>query len=174
MIIRDAVAQDVDAIASVHVASWQTTYTGIMPDEAIAARSFEVRQRQWQRSIANDNQIILVAEQNDKIVGFANGGKPQADSNSYDCELYAIYLLKEAQQQGIGSALIRSLAKRLYASGYKSMILSVLENNAGSSQFYANLGGVIVGTGTYQATNNIALNIIHYGWQNIQSLFSED
>lgn len=174
MIIRDAVEHDIDAIARVHVASWQTTYQGIMPDEAIEARSFEVRQKQWQRSLDRENQIVLVAEQNGEIVGFANGGKPQADSSSYDCELYAIYLLAKAQQQGIGQQLVKALTKRLYAIGHKSMILSVLENNAGSSQFYSKLGGKIISTGTYQATQDIELNIVNYGWQDIQTLFLED
>ena len=35
MIVRPAQLEDAEGIANVHVTSWQTTYTGIIPDEVI-------------------------------------------------------------------------------------------------------------------------------------------
>ncbi|MEO1290852.1 MAG: GNAT family N-acetyltransferase, partial [Chloroflexota bacterium] len=149
--IREATLNDVDAIAHVHVESWKTTYTGIMPDEVIASRSLDVRKRQWQHGLNNPEReaFDFVAEIDDKIVGFVSGGKPQSTDNSFDCELYAIYLLNDMQGKGIGRKLTIALVKKLHKVGHKTMVLSVLKDNQASRGFYEKMGGTIVSEGAY-------------------------
>lgn len=175
MIIRDATKNDAHGIAQVHVSSWQTSYKGIMPDKAIAARPLEKRQAIWTGILAkeNHNTILLVAEENQKIVGFANGGKPQEAVDGFDSELYAIYLLKTAQGKGIGRQLMQTFAKRLVDKGYKSMLLWVLQNNQKSRGFYETMGGILVAEGVYRVTQDATLITVAYGWKDIRRLVIE-
>ena len=78
MTIRDAKPEDALAIAEVHIASWRTTYPGIMPQEHLDALSLtEYEQLWWGRlRFAGLNQpLVSVAETSNKqIVGFVSGG----------------------------------------------------------------------------------------------------
>jgi len=175
MIIRDATLDDTLQIAQVHVSSWQTTYKGLMPDEAIAARPVTVREKQVKHVLSNpeNDTMMLVAEVDSKVVGFASGGKPQYPNVVCDSELYAIYLVEEAQGQGIGKALVRAFAKKLQAAGFKSMMLWVLAKNTSSRGFYETLGGVRGGEGSYQVTKEITLKTVSYIWDDVQTLLIE-
>ncbi len=48
VIPRPANVADADAIGALHVAAWRETYTGILPDEMLAALSVEARRTMWQ------------------------------------------------------------------------------------------------------------------------------
>lgn len=56
-----------------------------------------------------------------KVVGFISGGKERTGQLDCDGELYAIYLLHEAQRKGLGALLIRQLARELAALGFGSL-----------------------------------------------------
>ena len=175
MIIREATIDDAAGIANVHVESWKTTYRGIMPDEVIASRDIENRLSIWTRILSDENRqsILLVAEDDGKIVGFVNGGAPQEAVEDFDSELYAIYLLKEAQGKGLGRKLVQACAKVLHKQGYKSMVLSVLKENSASRGFYEKMGGVLSSEGEYRVTEDVTLKTIQYGWKDIRTVLVE-
>ena len=58
MIIREATHADIPAIARLHVDSWRTTYKGILPDEFLADLNYEMRERQWQRTLSEEGLEI--------------------------------------------------------------------------------------------------------------------
>ena len=64
----------------------------------------------------------------------------------FDRELYALYILKEFQGAGIGSALVRSVAGHCRELGGKSLFAWVLSSNPNRA-FYEHLGAVAVGQG---------------------------
>jgi ribosomal protein S18 acetylase RimI-like enzyme len=86
--------------------------------------------------------VVYVAENRDgEIVGFSSGGKERSGKyNAFDGELYAIYILKEYQGQGIGKALIKPIIEEIKRMGLYSMVVIVLKNNI-SRLFYEALGG---------------------------------
>lgn len=45
--IRGATVADAEGIAHIHVASWRSTYRGIMPDALLAGLSMERRAANW-------------------------------------------------------------------------------------------------------------------------------
>jgi hypothetical protein len=47
MILREARPADAAKIARVHVDGWRTTYRGIVPDDYLAALSYEAQERSW-------------------------------------------------------------------------------------------------------------------------------
>ena len=75
--IRRAVLADAEAMAAVHVASWESTYAGVLPAAYIAERTLAVRYAFWRdRLIEADPAVcIFVACGDDgEVCGFASGG----------------------------------------------------------------------------------------------------
>jgi L-amino acid N-acyltransferase YncA len=145
MTIRPAKTEDVPGIARVHVASWCTTYKGIMPDELLDNLSYERRERQWAQVLNGTNtavpQCVFVAEDSvGQIVGFAHA-MLQASLPDYDSELLTIYLLAENQGAGIGKQLFERVTAKLCEFGAKNMLLWVATENMPSVRFYERRGG---------------------------------
>ncbi|MBL8156447.1 MAG: GNAT family N-acetyltransferase [Anaerolineae bacterium] len=165
MRIRPAVAADAYAIAEVHVASWRSTYVGLLPDEVLTNLSVERRQQYWHGELTqprNPHFIYVAESEDDQIVGFASGGPVRDSRPPYTGELYAIYLLAEHQGKGIGRALAHAIAEHLRAQGMNAMLVWVLKGNP-AAQFYEALGGEYVAEKplTIGGANQIE---IAYGW----------
>jgi ribosomal protein S18 acetylase RimI-like enzyme len=156
--IRKADIEDAAAIAHVQVESWKTTYAGIVSDTFLASLNQEDRMRSWQEQILAGNISIFVAEEEAGIFGFAAGGEAREKLDEYEAELYAIYLLRGRQRQGVGRTLCLALASDLQTKGFMSMLVWVLEQNP-SVSFYERLGAV-----------QIARKVIDIGGADLQEL----
>jgi ribosomal protein S18 acetylase RimI-like enzyme len=163
--IRKAKVEDAGAIAHVHVESWKTTYAGIVSDVFLASLNKEERTQSWQEKILAANISILVAEEETGIFGFAAGGTIREKLDDYDAELYAIYLLRERQRQGVGKTLSLTLASALQTQGYTSMLVWVLEQNP-SVSFYQRLGAVQI-TRKIINIGGADLQELAFGWQSL-------
>lgn len=171
MPVRLAVPDDANTIARVHVSSWWTSYSGLVPDDFMARITVERREQQWRAVLtASDHPLLYVAvDDAGQIVGFVNGGENRdAAQWGFDGELYAIYLLREAQGKGYGKALIRLMGQRLHHEGFQSMILWVFEENPHARRFYEALGGVLVPDAlkTIEVEGK-TLREIAYGWRDL-------
>lgn len=111
VLIRSATEHDAVSISHVHVNSWRTTYTGIVPDQYLATLNEIERVPLWREWLTRDIRVYI-AELDEKVVGFISGGPIREAVRNYDAELFAIYLLKPAQGQGIGTALLKDLQHR--------------------------------------------------------------
>jgi len=173
MQIRQAREGDAQGIAHVHTESWKTTYRGIVPDDFLDHLTTESRLSQWEKNIRSGekDQILVVAEQPDgNIVGFACGGKEREGKLAYDGELYAIYLLKEVQQTGIGQRLAKQVVNYLRNLNMKSLIIWALERNS-ACRFYEKMGGTPVHTQSIRIAGQDLIEV-GYGWEDL-SLFGE-
>ncbi|HTS31040.1 MAG TPA: GNAT family N-acetyltransferase [Bryobacteraceae bacterium] len=168
--IRPATAEDAASIARVHVESWKTTYRGIVPDEYLARLNVEERTPRW-REILKSSDHLVVAERDGELAGFASGGPIRELIDGYDAELYAIYLLEKFQRAGIGSRLMREIARRLEQDGFRSMALWVIEGNA-AVRFYETLGGVRVAA-KERAIGGAVFTLAAYGWPNLKSIAAQ-
>lgn len=169
MNIRLAKLEDTHGIAKVHVDSWRTTFRGIVSDEYLQSLSYEQREEMRKRGLSNPDRkdFVFVAEdETGRIDGFAHGG-PEVEGNLvYKGELYAIYLLEEAQRKGIGQQLAHSVIKKLKESGYNSMLVWVLKDNP-SRHFYESLGGQPVMEKTIEIGDQSLIEVA-YGWTEIK------
>lgn len=171
MKIRPAHVNDAEGIARVHVESWQSTYKGIIAENYLASLSIKRRAERWRKNLSDQTSrtwVFVVEKTNKQIVGIASGGPQRDPQLNYDGELYAIYLLEEAQRRRLGSRLMHALADQLAAHGYKRLLVWVLESNP-SRKFYEALGG------KYVAKKIIAIGKqdlieVAYGWQNLRTL----
>lgn len=165
--IRKATVEDAKGITKVHIDSWRSTYKGIVSDEFLGKLNMESRMESWRGVLENPSEEyrIFVAEDKQKqIIGFIDGGKNREDTDEYDAELYAFYLLEEAQKKGIGREMLRDLAKDLRSSGFSSLIVWVLKDNPART-FYEKMGGVYVDTKLLQ---ELSVEEVAYGWKDIR------
>jgi GNAT superfamily N-acetyltransferase len=167
--IRPATLTDASAIARVHVSSWRSSYEGLLPDDFLASLSEANYSERWKRVIADGTSKVYVAEDEGDVVGFASGGRERAGETGYEGELYAIYVLDEAQGRGFGRDLVRATVGGLRALGLGDMIIWVLRDNQPARGFYERLGGVYVrsqpitiGTATLQE--------VSYGWRRLEDV----
>ncbi|MEW5323082.1 GNAT family N-acetyltransferase [Geobacillus thermoleovorans] len=169
--IRKATWADAPAIASVHVESWKTTYSGIVPDAYLETLSVGEKQPLWEKVLSQSDHSLFVAEENGRIVGFVSGGRNRATEGpiaKYDGELYAIYLLKEVQRKGLGRQLVQALVGDLAQKGVRSMVVWVLADNP-SRGFYERLGGENIAQEEVEIGGKPLLEWC-YGWKDIQMM----
>ena len=175
MNIRPARLSDADEIAHVHVESWQSTYKGIIAKDYLADLSEKRRADRWRENLSDHNQkscIFVLEDANEQIIGVASGGPQRDPQLDYASELYAIYLLETVQGRGLGSRLMNAIANRLAMSGFKSMLVWVLEDNP-SRYFYEALGGQYVTKKTI-AIGEQELIEVAYGWPNLNTLIESN
>jgi len=172
-LVRDAVCSDAPGIAAVHVASWRTTYAGIVPDTYLANLSVARRQPMWDQLLCSGSQrvVVLVAEDaiSAGIIGFASAGPTQTPDPVYPFELYTIYLLAEQQRQGTGHRLVQAAVERMQQRGVPAFLLWVLAANLPARRFYEGLGGQVV---REQAITIGGMELVEvaYGWNNLPAL----
>ncbi|MBI4759921.1 MAG: GNAT family N-acetyltransferase [Chloroflexota bacterium] len=172
--LRRAEVKDASRIAHVHVRAWQETYRGLMPDSVLDTLSVERRMKQWEQILegtANLYHLVFVAEADGQVVGFANYGKEREGDPDYQGELFAIYILKEFQGQGIGRALVQKAALGLLEMDISSMLVWVLSNNP-YRKFYERLNGQYLREKSIQIGDSV-LQEAAYGWRDVRILLGQ-
>jgi ribosomal protein S18 acetylase RimI-like enzyme len=171
MLIRPAQVEDANAIAAVHVAVWNETYRGIMPDTLLDRMNVEERARAWAARIpalATNRQTLMVADDGD-VVGFAGCGPRRGDHLPSDGEIYMVNLLSRAKRKHIGAKLMHAMAEALEHSNFQSAGLWVLEKNLPARAFYARLGGT-QGVTSQEDNDGVMLTDIAILWPAIVEL----
>jgi ribosomal protein S18 acetylase RimI-like enzyme len=140
MDIRPARMEDVPEIAVVHVRSWQAAYRGLLPQAYLDGLDPGQRTGQWELSLsaADSHGGTLVADAGGRLSGFVSYGPARdddADSRRAG-EIYAIYLMPAAWDEGIGRQLMAAALGRLGEAGFDQALLWVLDSNARARRFY--------------------------------------
>ena len=138
IIIRTMTEADTKQVQQVAKTSWNATYEGIIPStiqESFlnSAYSDEMMMRRLEYS------LMLIAETEGKIVGFANYSKVREGGK---VELAAIYLYPEYQGKGIGTALLNEGIARL--EGMKELYINVERDNLIGRTFYEAKGFKVI------------------------------
>lgn len=169
--IREANIADVQAIAKVHVATWNSTYENIIPEVYLKSKTCKGQEEKWlKRIFENDatNEFLYVAlTENDDIIGFACGSA-QNDDIKFKGTIAAIYILKDFQRKGLGKKLIKTIVERLDKNGIENLIIWAFAENP-SCSFYEHINGKKV----RKKTENIGgkeMIETGYGWTNIKEL----
>jgi ribosomal protein S18 acetylase RimI-like enzyme len=140
VIVRAATVNDVEALANVHVWTWQKAYRGKVPQEYLDRMDLLQRQHAWRRILQDPGPAaILVAEnESDGVVGFIRVS-PSRDSDTAPQlvgEVQALYLLPACWGQGVGQLLMEAGLCRLAEAGYREVSLWVLATNDRARRFY--------------------------------------
>ncbi|WP_246199631.1 GNAT family N-acetyltransferase [Arthrobacter zhaoguopingii] len=135
--VRAARVEDVQAMAQVHVESWQETYRGLVPDAVLDDPGFTAaRERQWLNALTNPRWTthrIAVAEHDGPLIGLAMAGPSEDDPGLM--HLYVLYLLAEHHGSGTGAELLRAVIEP-----DRVTTLWVAERNPRAQVFYRKHG----------------------------------
>jgi ribosomal protein S18 acetylase RimI-like enzyme len=167
--VRPAVIEDAKAIARVHVASWRTTYRGLLADDFLASLGEEPYTDRWRRVIGDGLSRVFVVDEAGDVVGFASCGRERAGEVGFSGELYAIYVLESAQRRGNGRELVRAVAGALREMKLTDMIVWVLRDNIAARRFYERLGGVYVREQPI-TIGTTTLDEVSYGWRSLDEI----
>lgn len=157
--IRPATSADAAGIASVAAVAWPATYSGLLPDEAIARfveRAYapdRVRQRiaeadLFEVAVNGDGTIVAFAEW--RFPARAQGpdrpgtGRFEDADGPADAELSAVYVLPAWQRQAIGRVL-HGGGVSAYRGRAPGIVLGVARDNAGAVAFYRAAGYAVIG-----------------------------
>jgi len=172
---RIAQLADAAAIAAVHVQSWHETYTGLLPQRLIDARThLEKRTAQWAEVLSDHRgEGVIVAENAERIAGFIWMGPPGSapmTTPGYDAYIHALYVVAAAHGNGAGRELVRLGAAKLRSDGYRSLSVHVLASNPARA-FYEHLGAHFIAEETLDAGED-SWKQCAYGWNDITPLTS--
>jgi ribosomal protein S18 acetylase RimI-like enzyme len=140
-VIRRARPDDAEAIARLHVASWQATYRAELPLAFLDGQDIAARARHWGAEIAGPTRV-LVALEGEALVGFVAGG-PTRDDVPDPSRVFAVYNLHvdpACHAQGLGRGLFEAMAEVARGAGAAELRLWVVETNAGARRFYEGRG----------------------------------
>ena len=167
LLIRTAMEDDITAIASLHICSWQAAYKGIVPNELLDSRDIDASIRSWRSTLSSYPENLVVAQSgNGMLVGFCCSG-PVVDSvrnGNFEFEIYGLHVDPSHYRQGIGSALLANSFSRMNGLGLAKAIVWTLEDLVRSRHFYEKNGGKLVNTGVWNVAG-YNLNEVAYGWQ---------
>lgn len=138
-LIREAVTEDVSALAALHVKTWAETYW-----LTLRPPTFRTREWQWKDQFKkNDGSwfCFVIENSNKQLIGFAKGKKySHNDLPEFSGELNKIYLLRQYQRLGLGRRLFCHVARKFLSMGIHNMVLFGVAENP-SCHFHEAMGG---------------------------------
>jgi ribosomal protein S18 acetylase RimI-like enzyme len=134
IVLRDAVAADIPALAELHVTLWNRTYrTSRGP--TVATRASQWRQR-FAKSPRPDFTLVL-EDRRGRLIGFVAA---EPHDGEFDGVVSKIYLRWEYHGLGLGRRMMTETARRFVARGIGSCVLFAEPSNP-SVGFYDRMGG---------------------------------
>lgn len=134
--IRPATPEDAAFVWQVQSTGWQQTYQGILSDEFLAGFAKRDGVSYWRNALAKDNSTTAILQYNGQDAGFMAWGENDDANYPYAHELFAMYVLKEYQQYGLGKAAIAYIKQQLQTD---ALIVWTLAENP-SNAFYNKVG----------------------------------
>lgn len=182
--IRRARPADALGMGLVHVASWRSTYAGLLPEGYLARLSAMREAAIYERNIlerrngyagfvaladAEDAPADRVAGPGGVVVGFASGGLARR-AGIAEGEVETLYLLDDYRERGIGRRLMRAMASHLASLGAQSAFAWVLAENP-SRWFYERLGARAVAQEEIPFAGERVKQVAH-AWDPIHTLLT--
>jgi ribosomal protein S18 acetylase RimI-like enzyme len=171
--IRRATINDSMGIAQVQVDSYRTAYAGIFSSAYLEHFTYEDQAQDWYDWMMNKPRDLLFVAQSEsgEIVGYALGRPGRTAIEPFDCELLALHVRQEFQQQGIGKSLLVKMAEQFQAQGCTSMMVWVLAKNPAVA-FYEKMGGKQIGKQEVEVGEREKAVEVAYGWADMAGLLA--
>lgn len=139
--IRKAYPTDAFTLIQVNDVAWKQEYYDFLPNGIMNEMENTVDERVLHlRDQIEENNRVLVAVDEGKVVGFAFYAKAPSNIYSNSAEIRAIYVLPEYQRQGVGSQLFDAVLLELNKLRYRSFIV-YCPSDSSSCGFFEKLGG---------------------------------
>lgn len=173
IILRRADLSDAGLLAELQRQTWRETYAGMLPQDILDAMTPARLVRAWRRSLSEQegdlDRLVLIAELNDEPVGYISGGKARALNAPWEAEVEQLYVIRAAQGDGVGSAMMAEAARWFLERGLFSLGLWVVRANARARRFYEALGGDEVATAR-ERMQGFLIPVAGYAWDQPEEL----
>ena len=155
MDIREATTDDVPTIRSLAREAWTEAYADSVPESVIEdAVSEWYAEETMNRIIGDDEQVCLVAVDEEEIVGFSHGATDdgersdasrtsedeRSESSGSKGDVLRLYVAPDRWHEGIGTTLLEAMEERLTELGAETMQAMVLADNEMGNAFYEERG----------------------------------
>ncbi|WP_316841082.1 GNAT family N-acetyltransferase [Pedobacter gandavensis] len=155
ILIRKGKEKDLSSIQEIAKVTWGPTYTGIISQEQIDY----MLEKMYNKGVLLEQLLagyaFLIAEIEDKDVGFASYSKLDDRKDAY--KLHKLYVLPEVHGMGVGKFLINEVFDKVREAGGKSLELNVNRANK-STEFYKKAGFKIKETVNLEIGNGFFMN----------------
>lgn len=124
---------DVAAVSEVHVAAWQTTYRGLLPEEYLDRLTPGDFAERWSRSLSTGTRStvdIVGLDPGGSVVGLGTAGPSRDPDPPTAWELWGLNVSVSAQGTGLADLMMEHLV------GARSCSLWVLKGNDRAMSFY--------------------------------------
>ena len=142
--IREIHNEDIKSLARVHVDCWWETYRNIISESYLQNLKYTDRQEMWEKLIPrrpeDGGTLVVFSEEENDVVGFCDFGKAREHEHGFGGEVYALYLLRRYQGNGIGRKLLERVKEEFKKRRVDSFYLWVLKDNP-TKGFYEKVGG---------------------------------
>lgn len=161
-------AQDVEAIAQLHAASWRASYAQTLPlaDAGLGERLRDTHEALWRNRLARtDDPALRVWKACYDEDASALAGFVCALSGTDGILLDNLHVAPERQGCGIGRALFDTARTWAHALAPKAvMYLWVLAGNTRARGFYDHLGGTCGEAHPIELAPGLTVPAIRYAW----------
>jgi len=144
MEIRTVETTDIQEVAQVHIASWQSAFRGVLSDKVLDQLKLEDFMEQWRSNLQQEYRENLLATTDDgQVVGFISFGPErtqEAQAQSSMGELYGLYIHPEHWGHGVGKELLAKALEQLKQKSFREVVLWTMQKNAMARAFYAKHG----------------------------------
>jgi GNAT superfamily N-acetyltransferase len=144
--LRPATLDDAALIASIHSASWQAAYRGLLPDAFLDGEVARERAAYWEARLGapgGERRIVLIAQLGTEPIGFVC--VERQPGSAWGVLLDNLHALPGYQGMGVGKLLMRAAEDWARAQGETQLYLYVLEGNTPAIGFYERQGWQFVG-----------------------------
>jgi ribosomal protein S18 acetylase RimI-like enzyme len=136
--VRPARVADAQAMARVHVRSWQETYRGLVADDILDRPDFaDRRERFWAAALSDERfaaNRVAIAERGSELVGIAMTGPPEDPDAHWPAQLFVLYVVAAEHGTGAGRGLLAAVL------GDDDAALWVADPNPRAQAFYRKHG----------------------------------
>ncbi len=147
IIVRNIKEEDIESVIEIRIKGWQDAYKNIIDEEHLNKLNNDYDRRINHLKETYMENGFIVAELNNKVVGFCRyvfNNKFSPEIENADCEISAIYVKPELKGNGIGTKLFKYVVEEFKKENKKHMILWCLKDNEKSKKFYNKMGGKII------------------------------
>ena len=142
-VIRNAEINDANTIYYIWADGWRYAYENILSSEflekRVGADAVDKKIKKFPEKLQEEDVFFVVSD-DDKVIGFVAGGKPNSPECNADSELDMLYIDTHYIGCGVGKLLFKHFAKEMKKRGKKTFGLMCFSDNK-SMGFYKKMGG---------------------------------
>lgn len=138
MAIRSATEDDIDGVRRVAEASWERDHPGVVTRETAreAVDDWYTPDR-LEAALHRGRVLLLVAERDGRIAGFAHATWTDADEMGH---ILRLYVHPDSRRAGVGGRLLEATCTELFDLGLDRITATVLVENEIGNEFYRSFG----------------------------------